>query len=324
MNAQLIRNYHILYETTNLVNNKKYLGIHSTNKLDDGYIGCGIQSQIEADSCIKRGVVYPFILAVAKYGYENFQRKILALCATREELEFVESVLVNEKWVRRNDAYNCVLGGRLGGKKLKNKSKEALKRILETHGNRYDYSEFHYAGIDQKIKIICKKHGPFLQLYNNHLRGSGCPKCSDEKMRQKQSFSLKEIVSIFRDIHGEKYSYEKFQYSGMFSKGQIICSEHGSFWQTAKIHRDGGGCPECAKRIRNNQKRADIITVINKFREVHGDKYDYSKVNYHNTDTKVEIICPEHGSFCQRPYMHKKGQGCPQCGRAEMWRKRKA
>lgn len=54
---------------------------------------------------------------------------------------------------------------------------------------------------------------------------------------------------------------------------------------------------------------------IEKAREVHGDKYDYSKVNYVNAQTKVCIICPEHGEFWQKPYNHINGNGCPQCVR---------
>ena len=54
---------------------------------------------------------------------------------------------------------------------------------------------------------------------------------------------------------------------------------------------------------------------IEKARKVHGDKYDYSKVEYTNSKTKVCIICPEHGEFWQTPNNHLKGQGCHICGR---------
>ena len=61
-------------------------------------------------------------------------------------------------------------------------------------------------------------------------------------------------------------------------------------------------------------KRWTTEEFINKAREVHGDKYDYSKVDYINCDIKVVIICSEHGEFLQRPHEHIKGQGCPKCG----------
>lgn len=53
---------------------------------------------------------------------------------------------------------------------------------------------------------------------------------------------------------------------------------------------------------------------VKKAKAVHGDKYDYSKVEYVNAYTKVCIICPEHGEFWQRPNHHLKGCGCPECG----------
>ena len=52
---------------------------------------------------------------------------------------------------------------------------------------------------------------------------------------------------------------------------------------------------------------------IEKAKKVHGDKYDYSKVVYVNSQTKVCIICPIHGEFSQTPNAHLRGQGCPTC-----------
>ena len=53
---------------------------------------------------------------------------------------------------------------------------------------------------------------------------------------------------------------------------------------------------------------------IKRAREVHGDKYDYSKVKYVNSVTEVCIICKEHGDFWQKPRYHLCGNGCPVCG----------
>lgn len=54
-----------------------------------------------------------------------------------------------------------------------------------------------------------------------------------------------------------------------------------------------------------------------KFNNIHGDKYDYSKVNYVNAKTKVCIICPEHGEFWQRHSNHLNGEGCYMCGKVK-------
>lgn len=52
---------------------------------------------------------------------------------------------------------------------------------------------------------------------------------------------------------------------------------------------------------------------IKKAKEIHGDKYDYSKVNYINNHTSIIIICPEHGEFSQIPSSHLLGYGCKKC-----------
>ena len=62
---------------------------------------------------------------------------------------------------------------------------------------------------------------------------------------------------------------------------------------------------------------------IEKAKKVHGDKYDYSKVEYVNAKTKVCIICPKHGEFWQTPNTHLSGKGCIHCGNASSAKKRK-
>lgn len=71
------------------------------------------------------------------------------------------------------------------------------------------------------------------------------------------------------------------------------------------------GCPKCA--IRKRTKNLDKF--IEDAQKVHGNKYDYSKVNYVNSNTKVTITCPIHGDFEQLPLNHLKGQGCPKCSK---------
>ena len=61
-------------------------------------------------------------------------------------------------------------------------------------------------------------------------------------------------------------------------------------------------------------KKFNTQIFIDKSKEIHGDKYNYSQVDYKNCDTKVKIKCPEHGIFEQIPYLHyKKGSGCIKC-----------
>ena len=57
----------------------------------------------------------------------------------------------------------------------------------------------------------------------------------------------------------------------------------------------------------------DTNEFIFKAKEVHGNKYDYSKIEYKKSKDKVCIICPEHGEFWQLPHSHLIGNGCKKC-----------
>ena len=69
------------------------------------------------------------------------------------------------------------------------------------------------------------------------------------------------------------------------------------------------------------RKKLMTDEFVKKAIEVHGDKYDYSKVKYVDTKTKICIICPKHGEFWQTPHSHLSGQGCPKCGIESMQKK---
>ena len=90
--------YHIVYLTTNLINQKIYVGIHSTYNLNDGYIGSGtILSK-----------------AIKKYGKENFQKQILYFCLTRNDAKEIEKRIVNQNFILLSYVYNKALGGEGG------------------------------------------------------------------------------------------------------------------------------------------------------------------------------------------------------------------
>lgn len=110
--------------------------------------------------------------------------------------------------------------------------------------------------------------------------------------------------------HGYKYDYKKVEYKGNKTKVCIVCPIHGEFWQRPYKHLQGQGCPKCANNI-----KCSIDIFIEKAKKIHGNKYDYSNVNYINALTKVCIICPEHGEFWQTPSGHLHNKGCSKCSK---------
>ena len=112
----------------------------------------------------------------------------------------------------------------------------------------------------------------------------------------------KEFIAKAKAVHGDKYDYSKVNYVNSFTKVTIICPKHGEFEQTPNLHLKSQGCPNCY-----GNKKMTIEEFIKRAKEVHGDKYDYSKVKYVNALTKVTIICPIHGEFEQTPAKHLLG-----------------
>lgn len=116
-----------------------------------------------------------------------------------------------------------------------------------------------------------------------------------------------------RVVHGWKYDYSKVIYKNCRIKICIICPEHGEFWQLPSEHLCGKGCQKCARELVGRKIRNKQEDFIERSREMHGDKYDYTKAIYTKNNDKVCIICPKHGEFWQRPSVHMLGAGCPKC-----------
>ena len=124
-----------------------------------------------------------------------------------------------------------------------------------------------------------------------------------------------EFVELANKVHNNKYDYSKTYYCSSHVPIVIICPEHGEFSMVPANHLRGQGCPKCANLVKGVYQKSNTEDFIRKSKLVHGDKYDYSKVNYVNNRVKVTIICPEHGEFVQKPLDHLHGSGCPECGR---------
>ncbi len=119
--------------------------------------------------------------------------------------------------------------------------------------------------------------------------------------------TTEQFIESAKKIHGEKYDYSKVEYNGSFEKVRISCPIHGDFLMTPNNHLNGQGCPKC------KNKNVTTEEFIEKARKIHGEKYDYSKVEYKKATEKICIICPEHGEFLMTPNAHLNGQGCKYC-----------
>ncbi|MFW6225878.1 MAG: hypothetical protein ACOC3V_02865 [bacterium] len=183
------------------------------------------------------------------------------------------------------------------------------EKFTELYNHKYDYSKSNYINNRTKICIICPIHGDFYSTTYNHLRGTECPSCKPNLNMDNNSF-----INKSKKIHGNKYDYSLIDYKNNKTKVKIICIKHNHiFQQRPNDHLLGQGCILCKKDKLSSLKKYTKKIFLNKSKEIHGDKYDYSLVKYNGIDNKVNLICPEHGEFKQSPKNHMNGQGCTKC-----------
>jgi hypothetical protein len=188
-------------------------------------------------------------------------------------------------------------------------TEEFIEKSKKIHGDKYDYSKVNYINGKSNIIIICSKHGKFTQRGSSHLEGRGCNNCVIEDRRN----GLEDFITNAKEIHGDKYNYSLItEYKTARTHVSVICKNHGEFKITPYHHVNRGqGCAKC--------KSLGLDEFIKKAKKIHGDKYDYSKSNYTNNKSKIDIICPTHGKFSQRVGDHiNQGCGCPNCNWDEL------
>jgi len=196
--------------------------------------------------------------------------------------------------------------------KLTSTTEEFVKKSKAKFGDHYDYSKVNYVNSKTKVELTCNKHHlSFMVSPNEHLASNigCCPKCAREKTVAARSVSREEFIKRSIAIHGDKYNYDKVVYKNPNSKVLIYCRKcNRYFTQEARHHMAGSGCQRC-----NGTERLTNEVFLERATERFGDKFDYSKVNIVNSDTKIIIGCKKHGFFSQLPGEHLKSNGCPMC-----------
>ena len=164
------------------------------------------------------------------------------------------------------------------------------------------------------MTMLCPKHGEYRMKKDKVLIGRTCPLCRKEKR-------INNFFTKAKEVHGDKYDYSKVVYVKSSEKVCIICHKHGEFWQTPNSHLNGDGCTKCGIEQRAKNTCITFKDFIKRAIKIHGNKYDYSEVEYINSKTKVKVICHEkdengieHGVFFVTPDKHlHRGDGCPKC-----------
>lgn len=129
----------------------------------------------------------------------------------------------------------------------------------------------------------------------------------------RKALTTDEWVKRAKSQHGDRYDYSKVVYRGYSAEIEIVCRDHGAFWQRENNHRNGAGCPKCGLENRQKARSHTHASFVTAAREAHGDAYEYPEVEVYNSRTVVPVICPEHGLFKTAVYTHLAGHACPRC-----------
>lgn len=258
---------------------------------------CGNNIKLTTEEFIKKSKeIHSNLYGYSKVEYKNASTKVSIICPTHGEFEQTPS--------RHLGGQGCPKCGIVSrANTIRKTTSNFIRRAKEIHGDKYNYSKVDYKGFRTKVTIICPIHGEFEQTPNNHLHGLGCHKCGGTT-----KLTTRDFIKRIKDIQGDKYDYSKVIYKNYKSKIIIGCPIHGDFEQIAFVHLQGRGCPKCG-----GSAKLTVEEFIEKSIKVHGVKYDYSKVDYKNSQTKIIIVCPTHGDFEQKPNVHLNGSGCPKC-----------
>ena len=271
----------------------------------------------------------------SKVNYINSKTKVCIICPKHGEFLQIPFSHLNGMGCKKCADSNNGINRRNGVNTF-------IERSQKIHENKYNYSKVEYTNLTTKVCIICLEHGEFWQTPKQHLRGEGCPKCAvirraiklkkEKKIKpcKERNADKRDNIETFIEkankVHNEKYNYSKTIYVNSRTDIIVICPIHGEFHTTPHKHiHNKHECPQCLKEKKDNKikpiKKDKNKIFVEKAKLIHGDKYNYSNINYINKNTKICIICPEHGEFWQIPHNHLKGCGCPKCAR-EILRKK--
>jgi hypothetical protein len=187
-----------------------------------------------------------------------------------------------------------------------NKTEDYIRRVLERNpdnASKYEYHLVDYTNAQNKVTVVCKRHGSWDVNANSHIRGTQCPLCCRNTKKTKES-----VIKQAKDTHNGLYNYPDFEYVNVFQKISIHCEQHGLFTQTIHNHLQGQGCPKCSCRFKYTTE--DFIA---KAKTVHGDLYSYERSVFVDSKQKMLITCKIHSDFLQSSSDHIQGRGCPTC-----------
>lgn len=177
-----------------------------------------------------------------------------------------------------------------GCKKCSNKAllsnEYIINELKKVYGDRFDYSKVKYEGRKKKITLTCKEHGDFQIWPYPPFPTNPCPKCGSKL------YTTEECIKRFKEVHGDKYIYNKTIYKSSNKKLLITCPIHGDFEQTPYAHLKGQGCPFCnCSKLENEIKQLLIKNNIEFEQQKHFKWLGRMSLDFYLPKYNIAIEC---------------------------------
>lgn len=222
----------------------------------------------------------------SKTVYTFAKDKITIVCKTHGDFTQTYSDHLSGKGCQKCARENTTNANKFRtGKNTEN----VICEFLPVWGDTYDYSKVNYTGSQDKIEIICRKHGSFFQTDKTHLKGHGCPLCANERTAEIQTYTTDHFVQLCKDKFNNNYDYSEVDYKGGKEHITLICKDHGEFRILASVHlHQGSGCPSCNTGGFNPKMPAYLYVLY---------AGDMTKVGITNRDVgkRLKEICSDSG-----------------------------
>ena len=260
-------------------------------------------------------------LDFTRVDYRGSQKKIEIICSLHGPFEAIPANILHKK-------SGCPDCGRSNRANLG--PEEILSRLIEAHGDKYEFDIPPNVRTTTKISYKCEIHGKKYGLVTNLLAGKGCRECGRIAAVQKRSITTEQWIEKARKVHGQKYDYSKTKYLNAKVKVIVTCPDHGDFEINPSNHIQPSlkrGCKGCSggkfSNWDNAQKRLSQDSFIKRVSYAAPLNLDFSKAIYRGLKKTVTVVCKLHGEFEAWPSNLFSGQNCSECASAIGGKKRR-
>jgi hypothetical protein len=129
----------------------------------------------------------------------------------------------------------------------------------------------------------------------------------------RKRLTFEDFIIKAKEVHGDRYCYDKSEYKNTTTKIDIVCNIHGVFSQRPRNHNNGQGCPKCGTDRSSRFNSLSYDEFIVRANDIHDNFYTYNIDSFTDRLNDVEIACPVHGEFSNKALYHLQGSGCPDC-----------